>query len=329
MTDEESDITLLGYKWRIRDGAIAGAESHGVSMNATLSGLAAAGAGEDQFPDWDPRQSIHSMREVSRLPAGSIVSQMDGPGSLTLFRVNADGGLEQIGGPLPTVQALGRHGVRPVLVNGAPPTGDWVKGGEAARTGDIEDFRSAVYAAGKEAQSSQSWCSTYDTVMRGLGITASSQVGYPWFMGLPRLSEAVEVAALPEGTFVLWQSPVEPHTRWRLFVRDDSADNPPRTRLVTQAREYTQDKQWTIRSQRQLPPAGQTWGMQVGSLTCDFTQWPVGTAFSASGTTWAIARDQRAAVDSGVIQDRGDYGDGTAWGTGVNVVFTVTRWGQG
>lgn len=223
--------TVHQYMWRFRQHALRGAVQNGVSYDASERALRDMGAGAEHFPLGKGVRMLNP-QDMRSLPTDTLV-YLGSPAFYGGFmvwqkrgnswhRVLGEGGRspeEGRGGC--TILTLGNSDATPAWVTASPSEGE---------AGRIAEFKATAWRRGWELKREQSWCGTYENVMRQFGLTrdAIRHAG-----GL-RIGDRVppETAAnLPPFTLLTWQSQDHPD-RSAIYVRSDASTNMARTLLV-------------------------------------------------------------------------------------------------
>lgn len=217
--------SLEHYKWRFRQYALACANQHGVSYHASRDVLDALGTGPRDLPMGKGLLSTDT-QTWQNLPEGSMVfaGKPEMPGSFTVFEKSGSRWLAVLGsGSLPngpvTIYRVGAE-------NPAEPP--WLVSTDldaAAEADKIAAFKADVWRQGWQLKRTQSWCSTYEAVLREFGITRAS-MNHTSMNGI-RVGDRVspdQAAALPYGSVFKWQSSTDGNT-FGLYVRARNADN--------------------------------------------------------------------------------------------------------
>lgn len=315
--------TVEQIKWNFRVGALAAATSHGVGRDTVERTLAEMGIGaKDMAPTLGAGVRVDN-QSMNDLPDGSTVYS-GSPNALRHFSVQT-----KKAGRWVTV--LGERSRLDTLVTVQSVAGDLTEPGWLTREGTeedveaIQDFKARAWRVGYALKRSQGWCSTYESIVHGLGVTEAdlhrTRVG--GFAVGDRV-QAPMVAALPVGTLLMWINSTRPD-EWGLYVRDDTASNTPQTRRVAGVPDSNENyhRYMTVVA---IPANG---GTEIGwSIPGDpariWAALPGGTVFTYGGggdefvkTRDGLAVDRRSYRP---LQNNGTYSEGQF---GTNPNFTV------
>lgn len=202
--------TLDQYKQRFRTTVIGGAHYGGVSVRPVMDALAAL-----HVPDYPVSPGMyvspHDADLRRSLPANTVV-QVGVPevwNHFGVFRLN-DGAWRYLTGHLATFESIGQVLVMPGVEPAEWTLGEWTEEQAAL----VQQFMVQAWDIGKKAQSSNSWCSTYNTVMERANISDE-------WMQRPQPMTLAQVRALPVGAYLFWQDDLN----LAIFQRDDDAEN--------------------------------------------------------------------------------------------------------
>lgn len=192
------------------------------------------------IPEYDPMIGLsvcftnHSL--IDRLPADTVLITEGEPGDqhFTVYKKRTSGGgLERI---LGAGDITGPNVV--LLIESMPNStakAPWVDApGSDSELAEINTFRAKAWAAAMSVKSSTGWCGELEGVVYRSGIDsrAANQTPTP-------LLTAEQVAELPVGTFLRYTSThvLLENARTRVgktavYVRDDAAENPAKTRRI-------------------------------------------------------------------------------------------------
>lgn len=222
--------TIESYMFRIRDRALAAANSNGVSYEASADTLHAAGVPRGSIP-MGHGVEMQDRREVERLPAGTVVwcgDPMDLQNFGVFRKINAGNSWEQILGGARSMQAE----VTIHTYEGSMTPPEWLtRPGTEEDAEKIRQFKAVLWQRGWELKRQQSWCSTYESVMRGLGITQQAVREARTGSALVGTRVAPDgAAAQPIGTVFRWDA--ESGGEWAMFVRVEGTQNIAGTRKI-------------------------------------------------------------------------------------------------
>lgn len=215
-------LTVERYMWDFRDRALQAAIHHGISYDAAKRTLNQMGTGPDRLPVGPGVQIRCSYERDHLLPHEAVIYHGNPmqPDSLGVFRRDGRywrhlfGGNQQLNDRVPVIV----HSF-----NGSTTPVDWWTREATEKDEEaIEEFQVVAWELGWQLKRNMSWCSTYEHVMRGLGIT--SAVTRRRRAGNVRVGHTVapEVAKrLPVGSVLEWRD----ENTVAYFLRTESATN--------------------------------------------------------------------------------------------------------
>lgn len=277
--------TLAQYKWRFRDHALAAAVANGVNYSASDRALQDMGAGADQFP-LGAEVRIKNPQFLQNVPTGTVVYRGT-PGDVNGFSVwvkNRGGSWNRLLGN-PNHRSP-RDMVAPVTIHqyqGSHAAPEWatVEGTDEDES-LIAEFKATAWSRGYQLKREQSWCGTYENVMNQFGLTRESVRRNGHVTGTRVSAEGA--AALPEGTFLGWQSSNNPAERV-LFVRTNTVSNVARTVKVDGTDGSSDRNYHSSMVVVSIPDAGRGWAECRAEMPVS-SPWvhllPIGTTFTNS-----------------------------------------------
>ena len=218
---EQGEETLEEFKARFRTTVYAAQQSAGVNRTPVTNALRKLGV--ETTPTVAPGMpvTIADARLVGELPVGTVLTWGQDP---TKFREYALYGkthngdmVKMLGGADPDYYTV----LRAIIVPGVEAV-ERTPCSESEHQ-QIREFMARAWEVGVQAKESQGWCGEYERAMERCGINAS--VAHEPSRG----QTAEQVAALPEGTILRVCLGA---TSSVLYIRDDSADNPAKTRRL-------------------------------------------------------------------------------------------------
>jgi len=223
--------TLKQFQWGFRQGSLFGAYSNSIRREYAEAVLTRLHIGPDAF-EVGPQVLIKDPPTVTELPPGTVLftGQPDFPASFGVFTVSKSREVVPVLGKIKT------HGNYPLVIEQIPggptePPDWWQAVGTEEDTEQIAEFKARAWRLGGAAKKRHSWCSTYESVMQGLGVTAESLRGVKsngYGVG-DRISTRAHIAALPVGSVIKWTH--EEHSDWFCYyVRTADATNECMTR---------------------------------------------------------------------------------------------------
>lgn len=309
--------TLEQVKWEYRNGALAAAVSHGVSMSAVERSLDRMGAGaQDMEQMIGTGVTIGDNNTRDSLPNGSVIFHglPESPNSLAVF-VKRRGRWEHVLGERNWLDGS----VVVDSVAGVRERPAWLdRQGTEEDEQAIREFKATAWRVGYDLKREMGWCGTYEDIVRRLGVTEAAirvaeRGGYT--VGMRLHFDAVH--DLPVGSVLVWQHQSNPDL-WAVFLRSANASNRAMTVRVAAsadqaARDHEQQKRYMVIVA--LPDRGSTtatWDVPEYMNSQFLAQFPAGTRFSYGGEganngTFIIAADHIAANDSTVIPPRGQW----------------------
>lgn len=262
--------TLEQYKQRFRTQMFGAQQNSGVNRGPVTAAMRKLGVAEmDVTPGLPVVMSDHDT--IERLPDGTAVAYKTPDDAQYSVLVKQNGGL---------VSALGVNHpdsfdvLKVIQVPGVDGPPEWVTASSSESELDaIRQFMRQAWEVGIEAKRSNSWCGEYERAMERVGI--NENVLCDPNSGLT----AEEVAALPEGTVLrFWGFPATENSV--LYVRDDAADNPARTRRIG----GTLPGSWAARGMSVVCEVSQPFRVSVAS-TAEMDDMPVGTVLQETANT--------------------------------------------
>ena len=210
------------HMWTFRDRALWSAHNHSVDYHASDMAIAEMGARREEFP-LGRGVRITNPTDRDQLPNGTVVYSGD-PARPERF-----GMFEKVNGRWKHL--LGEQQAAPAELTihtfaGSTEQPDWL-----AREGTEEDaeaianFRAKAWQVGWRLKQSQGWCSTYEAVMRDMGLTAAA-VRAATHRGV-RVGDTVRpdmAHDLPNGAIFQWTSSNDT-SEVAFFVRTMTSDN--------------------------------------------------------------------------------------------------------
>jgi hypothetical protein len=216
--------TVEAHMWKFRENALYSAYNHSVNYEASDAAIAEMGAGFDQFTLGHGVEVRSPVTLERTLPDGTIVYTGNPVEPNARFGVF----IKERGRWKPVMGEAGSIGDRAVIhtYGGSTEKPEWLsREGTEADAEAIVQFRAKAWRVGWRLKQAQGWCSTYEAVMRDLGLTSAATRAVT-HQGV-RVGDTVRTDgahALPNGSILRWQSR-DDDTQWALFVRTMQSDN--------------------------------------------------------------------------------------------------------
>lgn len=278
--------TVEQMKWRFRQYALDKANYHGVNIAEVEEAMDDMGAGPDDLP-LGPGVEIKSQVDVNRLPEGTILfrGDPDNPTSFGTF-VKRHGILTPVLGATDVAHL-------PMTIDtyqGSREPVEWLHRGVTKETpAQIRKFMETAIRVCDELRDRHDWCSTYNGIMRGFGMTRQNIMRYGDIDGVSvgDTVSATQAAALPVGTVLKHETP-----RMRVwFMRVNDSRNRAGTRKI-----FGRRLEGTVGDLRNLPlpnysglmtveafPSEHGYGLQLDWAN-EWNLLPVGTRLSYNET---------------------------------------------
>jgi hypothetical protein len=219
---------LIRAQWEYANGAYRAASHHGVGTQVVREALQEMGL-TNLSAEIGTGVRVSDTELWRNLPDGSIVysGSPQQPQRLSVQAKVKGRWVHMLGDqPAPgeevMVEAVGGVRKRPAWLD---------QEGTDTDVREIAKFRATAYRVGYRVKRAHGWCSTYDHVVSGLGITAqiAREAEAPESMGLRVHAEAARL--LPVGSLLWWRNRHHPD-QYALFERVDTMTNQAATRRV-------------------------------------------------------------------------------------------------
>jgi hypothetical protein len=295
--------TFEQYLVRFRDAVLGQATSSGVGLDPVLEACRALGVPEESM--YVGLEFRAGARIANSLPNGSVVRREGG----TMFAKFGGSWRRVVGqyhwdGMLTVVRGPGLPSEAPAGLEDREATVEDVD--------RINEFKRRAWRLGAKVKIERSYCGDYERAMRAADIDGTR------ITTGARVVTAEEAASLPVGSVLRYQDPAY-ERRTRLYVRDDSAENPAKTRSIGGS--LTGDWHPTMRVEH-LPDWRELL-LPVKSFH-EMNDVPVGSQMRDSTVTWTKCRDGRWSPRNDVVAT-GTY-EPSAFSLGS---LFITRIGEG
>lgn len=218
--------TIEAYKHRFRDEALNYANQHGVSYSASRDTLNRMGA----VADLGAGVQLLDQTQVGELPTGTVVwsGNPDDAATYAVW-VKRGGTFRQVLGGAASMT----YPVTIATINDSTEPAPWVVREPTDEDREaIRQFRAKAWQLGWELKRTQGWCSTYESVMRQMGLTSAAvREARSGEVSIGQRMSPEEAGVTPVGTLFRWQSSTRAE-EWALYVRVDGMDNLAGTRKI-------------------------------------------------------------------------------------------------
>lgn len=218
--------TAREFRWRLRDSALGAAERSGVNIGAVRDMCREFGAGE---PLLRVGGTVQNATDLKTLPSGSQVylGHPDKPDLLQVWEIDEYTNMVNIFGGMQS-----RPAGAPVVIHSIPGVVEAPQAEAPVSEVEWANIAMRAWQVGKVYKNRQGWCGVFEYMLQSLGITAESvKAGDGTITSVGETVDKETAAKLPEGSILFhkWRTD---STRWAMWIRDDSATNKARTRLL-------------------------------------------------------------------------------------------------
>jgi hypothetical protein len=289
MTGVNAEMSLAEFKQLFGTVAMGGQQTNGVNFNTVQAALKKLGiesleTGEGAYVAFGDK------RLVGEMPPNTLLTTRTAPSDADhiVFRVSEAHELQFLMG----YERYDQYTILKVLTHPEGEKASWLSSDSEPDAEELLKFKKKAWQITREVKGQTGWCGVLEDIVKRAGVTAEVES-----VELPsKALKAEEVAALPVGTVLRYASLGSSSSV--LYVRDDSADNPAKTRKIggtmdgswvqsgaIVVREHGNPMRITVHSREEMG------SMPTGTVVCDSgrNRWRR-MRFTASGRT---ARDWR------------------------------------